>query len=197
MQSVTATPESTQAPMPPRPTLRLARPADRRAIVALQRLSLRELGRGHYTGRQIESYLRHTETLEPYLVADCSYFVACVGGAIAGCGGWSLKAPAYAAVTREAGIGAGLPRPKVRAMYVHPEFSRRGIGRALLGTIEAAIASAGFGEAALDATLPGVALYERCGYRAVGETCAELPDGERLRFICMRKTLAPCTGATR
>jgi GNAT superfamily N-acetyltransferase len=177
--------------------LRLARPGDRGDIVALQRRSLRELGLGHYSARQIESYLRHTETLEAYLVADGSYFVASVGGAIAGCGGWSLKAPAYAAVTREAACDAGAAAPRVRAMYVHPGFARRGIGRALLGEIEAAIASAGFAEAALDATLPGVALYQRCGYRAVGETCAELPDGERLRFVCMRKALAPVAGGTR
>jgi GNAT superfamily N-acetyltransferase len=185
--------------MSPRATLRSACPGDRSEIVALQRLSLRELGRGYYTARQIESYLRHTETLEPYLVDDGSYFVACAGGAIAGCGGWSLKAPAYAAVTRDAGSGSdtGVPQPKVRAMYVHPAFARRGIGRALLGEIEAAIVSAGFGEAALDATLPGRALYERCGYRVVGETCAELPDGERLRFVCMRKALAPPAGGTR
>ena len=76
-----------------------ATPADRAALVALQRLSLRTLGRGHYTGAQIESYLRHTETLEDYLVADGTYFVARMGGELAGCGGWSIKAPAYAAVT--------------------------------------------------------------------------------------------------
>jgi GNAT superfamily N-acetyltransferase len=197
MQSVPATPEFPQAARPARIVLRLARPGDRADIVDLQRRSLREIGRGYYMVRQIESYLRHTETLEPYLIADGSYWVACAGGAIAGCGGWSLKAPAYAAVTREAGRGAGAPPPKVRAMYVHPDFVRRGIGRALLGEIEAAIASAGFGEAALDATLPGVALYERCGYRTVGETCAELPDGERLRFVCMRKALAPDAGGQR
>jgi GNAT superfamily N-acetyltransferase len=177
-----------------RVSLRRARHADRAEIVALQRLSLRTLGRGHYGDREIESYLRHTETLEEYLVDDGTYYVAVVDGRIVGCGGWSLKPPAYSAVTHDPAGAGSRAAPKVRAMYVHPAHARRGIGRRLLARIERAILAAGHGEAALDATLPGVALYVRCGYRAVGETCATLPDGERLRFVCMRKQLAPVAG---
>jgi GNAT superfamily N-acetyltransferase len=171
--------------------VRAAATADRDAILALQRQSLRVLGRSHYGERQIESYLRHAETLEPYLVADGTYFVADAGDRLAGCGGWSLRSPGYAAVTGAAD-DAGLARlPRLRAMYVHPDFARRGIGSLLVAGIERAILAAGFREAAVDATLPGVALYERCGYRATGEMHAELPDGETLRFVCMRKRLAP------
>jgi GNAT superfamily N-acetyltransferase len=170
--------------------LRRARREDRPEIVALQQASLRHLGRGYYGEREIESYLRHTSTLEEYLLEDRTYFVACIGGRIVGCGGWSLKPPAYSAVTREPGGTHAEVLPKVRAMYVHPGFERRGIGRLLLAEIESDIVAAGHQYAALDATLPGVPLYERCGYRAVGETAAELPGGLRLRFICMQKRLA-------
>lgn len=171
--------------------LRAAACADRDAILALQRQSLRVLGRSHYSERQIESYLRHAETLEPYLVADGTYFVADAGDGLAGCGGWSLRSPAYAAVTGTT-VDTGAARlPRLRAMYVHPGFARRGIGSLLVAGIERAILAAGYREAAVDATLPGVALYARCGYRATGEMQAELPDGETLRFVCMRKRLAP------
>lgn len=176
---------------PSLPAMRVAVTADREDILALQRISLRVLGRTHYSERQIESYLRHTETLEHYLVADGTYYLALEGGRVAGCGGWSLKSPAYAAVTGEDRDAAQADLPRLRAMYVHPEFARRGIGRMLVAGIEHAIMAAGFREARVDATLPGLPLYERCGYRAVGETSAELPDGLRLRFVCMRKRLAP------
>lgn len=170
-------------------TLRAAVAADRDAILALQRRSLRVLGRSHYSERQIESYLRHAETLEPYLVEDGTYLVAAAGDMLAGCGGWSLKPPAYCAVTGAPSDAGSARLPRLRAMYVHPGFARRGIGSLLVTDIERAILAAGFHEAAIDATLPGVALYERCGYRAEGELRAELPDGESLRFVCMRKRL--------
>ena len=51
-------------------TLCRARPEDRAAIVAMQQESLRALGRGWYGEQEIEAYLRHTETLESYLVED-------------------------------------------------------------------------------------------------------------------------------
>ena len=74
-------------------------------------------------------------------------------------------------------------------MYVHPHFARRGIGRQLLAVIECAIVDAGYEDASLDATIGGVLLYSRCGYSPVGETYAVLPNGLRMRFVCMHKSL--------
>jgi GNAT superfamily N-acetyltransferase len=161
---------------------------DRSEILALQRVSLRELGRHFYTDAQIESYLRHTPTLEDYLLADATYYVAHVGARLAACGGWSIKTPAYRTVTPD----VRRPRhelPKVRAMYVHPDFARRGLGRQVLAVIEAAIVAAGYAEAGVDATLGGAPLYERCGYAPIGETQAALPDGAQMRFVCLYKRL--------
>lgn len=179
------------APARPDPvTVRVAVPADRLAIVALQCRSLRRLGRGYYSEREIESYLRHTPTLEDYLVADSTYYVAQAGRRLAGCGGWSVKAPAYSAMTPAPSGAPPRIAPKVRAMYVDPDFARRGIGRAVLAAIERAILDAGYEETDLDATLSGVPLYQRCGYAPTGETEVLLPDGARVRFITMHKRLA-------
>ena len=160
--------------------------ADRPGILELQRLSLRTLGRDFYSEAEIESYLRHATTLEDYLLKDGTYFVAHVGGRLAGCGGWSLRTPAYSAVTPDA-MHAEFPLPRVRAMFVHPVFARRGVGLHLLADIESAIWESGHHEIRIDATLGGVALYERCGYRRVGQTLAVLPDGSRMRFVCLHK----------
>lgn len=170
-------------------TVRRARQADRSAILALQQLSLRVLGRDSYSEYEIESYLRHTPTLEHYLIGDSTYYVAHVGERLAGCGGWSVKSPAYSAVTDVSAERAQRPIAKVRAMYVHPLFARRGIGRQLLARIECAIAAAGYEDVSLDATVGGALLYARCGYTPVGETYAVLPNGTRLRFVCMHKRL--------
>jgi GNAT superfamily N-acetyltransferase len=167
-------------------TIRAAVFAEQSGILELQRLSLRTLGRDFYSDTEIESYLRHAPTLEDYLLADGTYFVAHIGERLAGCGGWSLRDPAYSAVTRDA-MHAPNPLPRVRAMFVHPEFARRGVGRHLLADIERAIWESGHEEIRVDATLGGVALYERCGYQRFGQTLAVLPDGSRMRFVCLHK----------
>lgn len=169
--------------------VRKATSTDLPGILAMQRLSLRTLGRRHYTAVEIETYLQCTPTTEEYLISDATYHVAYVDGRLAGCGGWSVRAPAYSAVTRDPVRSSERHLPKVRAMYVHPDFARRGVGRQLLVVIERAIVDAGFDQVGLDATLGGVPLYERCGYSRVGHTHAELPNGLRMPFVCMHKHL--------
>lgn len=170
------------------PQIRTARPADRAALLELHRHSLRTLGRGFYSDAEIESFLRHAPTLEDYLLADGTYFVAWVGGRMAGCGGWSLRIPGYSLVTGQAMPPAGT-MPRLRAMFVHPQFARCGIGRYLLADIERSIWDSGHQEIRVDATLGGVPLYERCGYRPFGQTLAVLPDGCRMRFVNLHKRI--------
>ncbi len=166
--------------------VRPAVPDDRAAILELHHLSLRTLGRAFYDATEIEAFLRFAPTLEDYLLADGTYYVAHAGGRLAGCGGWSLRVPEYSAVTGNA-LKSAKPLPRVRAMFVHPEFARRGVGRHLMADIERAIWESGHDEIHIDATLGGVPLYERCGYRRFGETLAVMPDGSRMRFVCLRK----------
>jgi GNAT superfamily N-acetyltransferase len=168
-------------------SIRVATFDDRPAILELHRLSLRKLGRKFYSDVEIESYLRHAPTLEDYLLADGTYFVAHVGGQLAGCGGWSLKTPDYCMIAGDAILPA-IPLPRVRAMFVHPEFARRGIGRYLLADIERAILKLDYPGIRIDSTLGGVPLYERCGYKRIGRTLAVLPDGCRMRFVCLQKS---------
>jgi len=52
-------------------------------------------------------------------------------------------------------------------MYTHPDFTRRGVGRAILAACEAAARAAGFSHAELMATLAGVPLYRAAGFAAI------------------------------
>lgn len=71
---------------------------------------------------------------------------------LAACGGWSrLLDPA----TEPA---------RVRAMFVHANWTRRGLGTVILTACEDADRAQGFTELALMATLPGVPLYRSWGF---------------------------------
>ncbi|MEY9932923.1 GNAT superfamily N-acetyltransferase [Catenulispora sp. GP43] len=53
-------------------------------------------------------------------------------------------------------------------MVVWPRFQRRGLGSGLLRAVVAAAATAGAGNAVLNATPEGKLLYESCGFRQIG-----------------------------
>lgn len=56
------------------------------------------------------------------------------------------------------------PAP-IRAMFVHAEWTRRGLGTAILQHAETAAKAEGFSTRSLLATLPGFPLYLRRGFR--------------------------------
>src|SRR5262249_56673931 len=56
---------------------------------------------------------------------------------------------------------------RVRAMYTHPDFARRGIGRLVLSLCEAAAAREGFRSLELVATVAGEPLYAAAGFSVI------------------------------
>jgi GNAT superfamily N-acetyltransferase len=133
--------------------------------------------------------------LDTQLIADQTYFlVEDEAGTIAGCGGWSYRATLYGG---DASIIAREPQrldpardaAKIRAMYTHPDFTRRGIGRHVLGLCEDAARTAGFSRAEMMATMAGVPLYEACGYRPVEPILSAPIAGVRVPLVRMEKPL--------
>jgi GNAT superfamily N-acetyltransferase len=97
--------------------------------------------------------------------------VATVGGELAGCGGWSRRNTLYGG-DHSPGRDAALLDPardaaRIRAMYTHPAFARRGVGRLILAVCERAAVAAGFARVELAGTLSGEALYRAAGYRVI------------------------------
>jgi GNAT superfamily N-acetyltransferase len=175
--------------------LRPARMDEIAELDALIRASARALSRGFYGEQEIEALVRHVFGVDTTLVEDGTYFVVEVGGARAACGGWSRRATLYGGDQRRIGAHAALdPRTdaaRIRAFFVAPEYARRGLGRRLLAACEAGARGAGFAALELVATLPGVPLYAACGFVALDELRDRLPDGTEVRFVHMRKELAP------
>ena len=131
--------------------------------------------------------------LDTQLIDDGTYFVAAAQGAIIGCGGWSRRATLYggdASRGRDAKLLDPSTQPaRVRAMYTHPQWTRRGVGRQILQASEAAAAREGFARAELAATLAGEPLYVTCGYEAVERFEDQTPSGVRVPLVRMAKAL--------
>jgi len=84
---------------------------------------------------------------------------------------------------------------KVRALFVHPDFTRRGIGRMILERCEQEARKRGFKRAEIGATLAGVDFYRSMGYEVLLEQGVkgfeerELGNGEVLKLVRMGRKL--------
>ena len=176
-------------------THRIAGPQDSPALATVMEAAIAELQKGFLDAAQIESS-RMIMGLDRQLLADGTYFVVeeptDLGGAIAGCGGWSRRATLYGG-DHTPGRDAALLDPatepaRVRAMYTHPAFARRGVGRLILDLCEAAARAEGFRRVELMATLSGRALYSRCGYEDI-EAIEDARAGVAVPLVRMGKAI--------
>ena len=76
---------------------------------------------------------------------------------------------------------------KIRAFFVHPDWARKGIGKAILERCENEAMSAGFRSLELMSTIPGVRFYSACGYKGIKEIEYKLPSGISITFLPMKK----------
>jgi len=175
--------------------LRKATLEDRPAIAELIAASARGLSRDDYTEEQIESAIATgVFGVDTQLVDDGTYYVAENEGRMIGCGGWSKRKTLFGGdrfASREAEeLDPRRDPARIRAFFVHPEWSRRGIGKAILDRCESDARTHGFRSFELMATLPGRRLYEAEGYVAEEETVYGMDDGVRIELVRMRKRCA-------
>ncbi len=182
--------------MKPAFRLRLATESDIPALHELIEASVRGLQTSDYTAAQIEGALGTVLGLDTQLIRDKTYFVAeaLVQNAQernVGCGGWSKRKTLFGA-DRGPGrvpelLDPGTDAAKVRAIFVHPEFARRGLGSLILARVEAEAAAVGFRRFEMGSTLTGVALYKLKGYVEVERIEVPLANGEALPVVRMEK----------
>jgi GNAT superfamily N-acetyltransferase len=170
---------------------RLAKFEDIPRLNQLIALSVRGLSTAYYTSAQIESALKYVFGVDTQLMVDATYYVAEINSVIVACGGWSKRNTLYGGDqhkdTKDSLLDPIKDAARIRAFFVHPEHSRKGIGRHIINVCEEAARLNGFTCFELGATLPGVPLYQAMGYLPVHNADAILPDGETLGIIKMRK----------
>jgi GNAT superfamily N-acetyltransferase len=157
-------------------THRLATRADVPSLEPMVTRAIDELQRDYLDAREIAAS-HAIMGLDSQLIDDGTYFVVDVDGALAGCGGWSRRSTLFGG-DHSAGRDAHLLDPRsdaarVRAMYTHPDFTRRGVGRLILNLCEQAAASEGFTRMQLHATLAGLPLYRAYGFEPLAEMTIE------------------------
>ncbi|MGI5148403.1 GNAT family N-acetyltransferase [Plantactinospora sp. CA-294935] len=173
-------------------TSRLARRTDVPELLPLIDAAIVELQKGFLDEAQIGSS-RSIMGIDTQLIDDGTYFVVESAGRLAGCGGWSRRATLYGgdhSQGRDPAVLDPARNPaKVRAMYTHPDFIRRGVGRLILARCEAAAAAEGFRTLELMSTLAGRPLYEAAGFVPV-EQVEDPAGGVPVRLVRMRKPIA-------
>jgi GNAT superfamily N-acetyltransferase len=157
--------------------------------------SVRGLQTADYSPSQIEGALRSVYGVDSQLIADGTYFVAeaATSNEIVACGGWSKRKTLYGgdqfAGREDSLLDPAKDAAKIRAFFVHPDWTRRGIATMILDTCEQEAAKVGFKRLEMGATLSGVAFYQARGYAEIENQEAPLENGTTLPIVRMAKNL--------
>jgi RimJ/RimL family protein N-acetyltransferase len=176
--------------------IRLATDADIAPLRPLIEHSVRTLQAADYSPEQREGALIHVFGTDRRLIEDGTYFVVeavSSGGrkSLAGCGGWSKRRTLYgsdhAAGRDDEWLDPAREPAKIRAFFIHPAWSRRGLGTMILDACEGAARAAGFHSFEMGATLTGVKLFGARGYSEIDRIEAPIGEGLTLPVVRMRK----------
>lgn len=158
------------------------------------RASVVDLFPAYYDAAQVASAEVHIAALDLALIEDGTYYVHEAAGEIVACGGWSRRNKLFNG--SDAGADDRLLDPatepaRIRAMFVRGDWTRRGLGRAILTSCVDAARAEGFTTLALMATLPGVPLYKAFGFTEVEAAELTMPDGVTLGGVAMERSVDP------
>ena len=163
-------------------SLRAATPGDGSAVSALLEASYPQLLAPDYDPRLLAAALPLMTKANPRLLASRTYYVAETGGdAVVGCGGWTVEAP-----------GGGESRPgigHIRHFAIHPGWTRRGIGRALLDRCVEEARVQGVRNLECFSTLTAEAFYRAAGFVTVGPVDVPMSPTIALPSVHMRLLL--------
>jgi N-acetylglutamate synthase-like GNAT family acetyltransferase len=183
-------------------TIRTATSADIPAIEALIEQSVRQLQKDDYSPSQIDASIGSAFGVDRQLISDQTYFVAVPANdpaQLVACGGWSYRSTicgsdamtiTHCGTPRDASVlDPATDFARIRAIFVHPDWARLGLGSMVLSHCEAAAIAAGYTRFTMGSTLTGVPLYALKGYIEQSRSMVPLPKGEDLEIVIMNKTI--------
>lgn len=173
--------------------LRVARPEDADAIDRLMKASVLALFPAFYSEVQTASAAVYIAHVDRRLLADGTYFVCEADGEVVACGGWSRRGRLYMGSGEKADddrlLDPATEAAHIRAMFVRADWTRRGLGRAILEAGRAAAKAEGFQRLDLMATLPGEQLYRSFGFVERSRETLTMPDGVTLEVVAMDRPI--------
>ncbi len=177
-------------------THRIAKQEDIPAIIKLMRDSIAHNMKAFLSKSEIEA-AKETMGVDKTLIEDHTYFIieTKIENQIVmvGCGGWGKRKTLYGG-DNTLGRDDSLSNPdidaaRIRAMYTHPNWTRKGIGGLLIRLAEEAARRHGFNKIELGSTIPGEPLYVTKGYREVSRETHVAENGSKNVVIKMEKML--------
>ena len=141
-------------------TIRVADPTDLDAVTELLEASYPLLLASAYDASLLDAALPAMTRAQPALLASGTYYVAVSpGGRIVGCGGWSRERPGSGETVAKLG--------HVRHFGTHPDWIRRGVGRALYERCAHDARRAGLARLECYSTLSAEPFYAALGFERV------------------------------
>jgi N-acetylglutamate synthase-like GNAT family acetyltransferase len=160
--------------------VRVAKANDLKAVDELLKASYPALMASAYDPEVLAPALKLMTRANPTLLVSGTYYVAeDPAGLIVGCGGWTRERPGITTV--ESSLG------HIRHFGTHPDWTRRGVGRAIYQLSEDAARAAGVKVFEAYSSLNGESFYRALGFERVREMDIELHPQVFLRAVLMRR----------
>ena len=171
---------------------RLANLEDIPAIKGLMEQSITGLLGNYVNEEELEASFE-SMGLDDQLILDKTYFLIDFEGILVGCGGWSNRKTLFGGNhtpnRSNDFLNPNNDSAKIRAMYTHPDWARKGIGTLILELAEKEASNAGFKRCELMATLSGIYLYKNRGYKIDEEIFYRSKKGNSVKMFKMTKFL--------
>jgi len=171
---------------------KLANLEDIPSIKALMHLSITKLLGFYINKAELEASFE-SMGLDDQLIEDKTYFLIYFNETLVGCGGWSNRKTLFGGNhtpnRSNKFLNPNENAAKIRAMYTHPDWARKGIGTLILELAEKEASNSGFKRCELMATLSGIHLYKVRGYKINNEIIYKSKKGNHVKMFKMTKFL--------
>jgi N-acetylglutamate synthase-like GNAT family acetyltransferase len=162
--------------------IRVSTPKDELAVSALLQASYPVLMQRHYDKVLLSAALPAMTRASSELLRSDSYYLAeAESGHLVGCGGWSRERPGKGDV--EDGLG------HIRHFAAHPNWIRRGVGRAIYEVCEEQARSEGVTCFECYSSLNAEGFYATLGFEAIRRMDVPLGPDLTLPGVLMRRSI--------
>lgn len=162
--------------------IRLATLGDAAGVTALLQASFPVLMRAAYDTAKLAPAIELMTKAQTVLLTSGTYYVAeSPDGLVVGCGGWTRERPGDGIVKEEVG--------HVRHFGTHPEWTRRGIGRAIYNRCETDARDAGVTRMDCYSLFNAEGFYSELGFQRIRPIDIEMTPNAIVPCVLMHRRI--------